>query len=47
MYDVLISEAKEALESDDQERIISVIRKLILSVPDEITDEAISIFLNQ
>lgn len=47
MFEKLIQEAQEALASDDQSRIIECIRKIMLSVPDEITEQALDKFLNR
>lgn len=38
----LIKEALEALESSDKDLIISVIKKCILTLPDEVTNAALN-----
>lgn len=47
VMETLIREAQQALASNDQERIIQTIRHIMLTVPDEMTDKAISLFLGR
>lgn len=44
-FNQLISESIKALESNDHDIIIAQIRKLMLTLPDSITDRALAAFL--
>lgn len=43
----LIRIGKEALESDDFDRILEALRIIGLALPEQVTDEALSIFFNR